>query len=90
MKLLREDLYELADLFGDENLRTIASKYVFGINHPDFESLLDKNDNCNLNQYLKNKKDSSDKTNGTKDQKINKQIKQLRKQISKRKTDKIF
>ena len=25
---LREDLYELADLFGDENLRTIASKYV--------------------------------------------------------------
>lgn len=31
---LREDLYELADLFGDENLRTIASKYVFGINHP--------------------------------------------------------
>lgn len=33
---LREDLYELADLFGDENLRTIASKYVFGINHPDF------------------------------------------------------
>ena len=26
---LREDLYELADLFGDENLRTIASEYVF-------------------------------------------------------------
>ena len=39
---LREDLYELADLFGDENLRTIASKYVFGINHPDFETLLDR------------------------------------------------
>ncbi len=26
--------YELADLFGDDNLKTIAGKYVFGINHP--------------------------------------------------------
>ena len=51
---LREDLYELADLFGDENLRTIASKYVFGINHPDFETLLDKNETIQLDQYLKN------------------------------------
>ena len=51
---LREDLYELADLFGDENLRTISSKYVFGINHPDFETLLDKNETIQLDQYLKN------------------------------------
>ena len=51
---LREDLYELADLFGDENLRTIASEYVFGINHPDFETLLDKNETIQLDQYLKN------------------------------------
>ena len=51
---LREDLYELADLFGDENLRTIASKYVFGINHPDFETLLDTNETIQLDQYLKN------------------------------------
>ena len=53
---MRDDLYELADLFGDKQLNTIAGKYVFGINHPDFETLLDKNDNFNLNQYLKNEK----------------------------------
>ena len=33
---MRDDLYELADLFGDKQLRNIAGKYVFGINHPDF------------------------------------------------------
>ena len=38
----------------NENLRTIASKYVFGINHPDFETLLDKNETIQLDQYLKN------------------------------------
>lgn len=46
---MRDDLYELADLFGDKQLKTIAGKYVFGINHPDFETLLDKNDNFNPN-----------------------------------------
>lgn len=53
---MREDLYALADLFQDENLRKIASEYVFGINHPDFETLLDKNETFNLDQYLKGEK----------------------------------
>lgn len=63
---LREDLYELADLFGDENLRTIASKYVFGINHPDFETLLDKNKTIQLRSVFKERTDTSDQTNGRK------------------------
>lgn len=87
---MRDDLYELADLFGDKQLRNIAGKYVFGINHPDFESLLDKNDNCNLNQYLKNKKILPIKPMEQKIKKINKQIKQLRKQISKEKQTRYF
>ena len=78
---MRDDLYELADLFGDKQLKTIAGKYVFGINHPDFETLLDKNDNFNLNQYLKNEKILPVKPMQQKIATINKKIKQLKKDM---------
>ena len=80
---LREDLYELADLFGDENLRTIASKYVFGINHPDFETLLDKNKTIQLDQYLKNEQILPIKPMEEKVQTIKKQIKKFKGDIKK-------
>ena len=80
---MRDDLYSIADLFGDKQLKTIASKYVFGINHPDFETLLDKNDDFNLNQYLKNEKILPIKPMQQKITTINKKIKQLKAEISK-------
>ena len=87
---MRDDLYELADLFGDKQLKTIAGKYVFGINHPDFETLLDKNDNFNLNQYLKNEKILPVKPMQQKIATINKKIKQLKKDISKENQTRYF
>ena len=87
---MRDDLYELADLFGDKQLKTIAGKYVFGINHPDFETLLDKNDNFNLNQYLKNEKILPVKPMQQKIVTINKKIKQLKKDISKENQTRYF
>lgn len=87
---LREDLYELADLFGDENLRTIASKYVFGINHPDFETLLDKNETIQLDQYLKNEQILPIKPMEEKVQTIKKQIKKFKEEIKKEKQTRYF
>lgn len=87
---LREDLYELADLFGDENLRTIASEYVFGINHPDFETLLDKNETIQLDQYLKNEQILPIKPMEEKIQTIKKQIKKLKEEIKKEEQTRYF
>ena len=87
---LREDLYELADLFGDENLRTIASEYVFGINHPDFETLLDKNETIQLDQYLKNEQILPIKPMEEKIQTIKKQIKKLKEEIQKEEQTRYF
>lgn len=87
---LREDLYELADLFGDENLRTIASEYVFGINHPDFETLLDKNETIQLDQYLKNEQILPIKPMEEKVQTIKKQIKKLKEEIKKEEQTRYF
>lgn len=87
---LREDLYELADLFGDENLRTIASKYVFGINHPDFETLLDKNETIQLDQYLKNEQILPIKPMEEKVQTIKKQIKKFKGEIKKEEQTRYF
>ena len=87
---LREDLYELADLFGDENLRTIASKYVFGINHPDFETLLDMNETIQLDQYLKNEQILPIKPMEEKVQTIKKQIKKFKGEIKKEEQTRYF
>lgn len=87
---LREDLYELADLFGDENLRTIASEYVFGINHPDFETLLDKNETIQLDQYLKNEQILPIKPMEEKVQTIKKQIKKFKGEIKKEEQTRYF
>ena len=87
---LREDLYELADLFGDENLRTIASEYVFGINHPDFETLLDKNETIQLDQYLKNEQILPIKPMEEKVQTIKKQIKKFKEEIKKEEQTRYF
>lgn len=87
---LREDLYELADLFGDENLRTIASEYVFGINHPDFETLLDKNKTIQLDQYLKNEQILPIKPMEEKVQTIKKQIKKFKEEIKKEEQTRYF
>lgn len=87
---LREDLYELADLFGDKNLRMIASEYVFGINHPDFETLLDKNDTIQLDQYLKNEKILPIKPMQEKVKGIKKQIKKLKQEIKEEQQTRYF
>ena len=87
---LREDLYELADLFGDENLRRIASEYVFGINHPDFETLLDKNETIQLDQYLKNEQILPIKPMEEKIQTIKKQIKKFKEEIKKEEQTRYF
>ena len=87
---LREDLYELADLFGDENLRRIASEYVFGINHPDFETLLDKNETIQLDQYLKNEQILPIKPMEEKVQTIKKQIKKFKEEIKKEEQTRYF
>lgn len=87
---LREDLYELADLFGDENLRTIASEYVFGINHSDFETLLDKNETIQLDQYLKNEQILPIKPMEEKVQTIKKQIKKFKEEIKKEEQTRYF
>ena len=87
---MRNDLYALAKLFHDKKLNFIASNYVFGINHPDFETLLDKNDQFNLNQYLKSKKILSVKPMKKQIKKINKQIKSLKKEVSIEKQTRYF
>lgn len=87
---LREDLYKLADLFGDSNLRTIASEYVFGINHPDFETLLDKNETIQLDQYLKNEKILPIKPMEEKIKEIKKQIKKIKQEIEKEQQTRYF
>ena len=87
---LREDLYELADLFGDETLRRIASEYVFGINHPDFETLLDKNETIQLDQYLKNEQILPIKPMEEKIQTIKKQIKKFKEEIKKEEQTRYF
>lgn len=87
---LREDLYELADLFGDENLRRIASEYVFGINHPDFETLLDKNETIQLDQYLKNEQILPIKPMEERIQTIKKQIKKFKEEIKKEEQTRYF
>ena len=84
------DLYELADLFGDEDLRTIASEYVFGINHPDFETLLDMNETIQLDQYLKNEQILPIKPMEEKVQTIKKQIKKFKGEIKKEEQTRYF
>lgn len=56
----------------------------------DFETLLDKNDNFNLNQYLKNEKILPVKPMQQKIATINKKIKQLKKDISKENQTRYF
>lgn len=87
---LRNDLYELADLFGDKELKEVAGKYVFGINHPDFESLLDKNDTFNLNQYLKHEKILSTKPMKAQIKLLDKKIKAVKKEIAKESQTRYF
>ena len=87
---LRNDLYELADLFGDKELKEAAEKYVFGINHPDFESLLDKNDTFNLNQYLKHEKILSVKPMKAQIKLLDKKIKAVKKEIAKESQTRYF
>ena len=87
---LRNDLYELADLFGDKSLKEAAGKYVFGINHPDFETLLDKNDTFNLNEYLKHEKILSVKPMKAQIKLLNKKIKAVKKEIAKESTTRYF
>lgn len=87
---LRNDLYELADLFGDKELKESAGKYVFGINHPDFESLLDKNDTFNLNQYLKHEKILSTKPMKAQIKLLDKKIKAVKKEIAKESQTRYF
>lgn len=53
---LRRRLLSLANTFHDDQLRKIASQYVFGIRELDFEDLIDNKDNTfDLNTYLKGK-----------------------------------
>ena len=73
---LREDLYELADLFG--------------INHPDFETLLDKNKTIQLDQYLKNEQILPIKPMEEKVQTIKKQIKKFKGEIKKEEQTRYF
>ena len=80
---MRDDLYKLADLLGDKKLKKSAGTYVFGINHPDFETLLDKNDEFDLDQYLKNVTILPTKPMEQKLHKITKQIKNLKKDLKK-------
>lgn len=87
---MRNDLYELADLLGDKTLKEAASKYVFGINHSDFETLLDKNDTFNLNQYLKHEKILSVKPMKAQIKQLNKKIKAVKKEISKESQTRYF
>ena len=79
---LRDDLYQMADLLKDKQLKKIASKYVFGINHPDFEILLDKNDTISLNQYLKDEKILPIKPMKQKVKALNRKIKKVKKEIA--------
>ena len=73
---LREDLYELADLFG--------------INHPDFETLLDMNETIQLDQYLKNEQILPIKPMEEKVQTIKKQIKKFKGEIKKEELTRYF
>ena len=74
----------------NENLRTIASEYVFGINHSDFETLLDKNETIQLDQYLKNEQILPIKPMEEKVQTIKKQIKKFKGEIKKEEQTRYF
>ena len=84
---LREDLYELADLFGDENLRTIEKYALF--RHL-IETLLDMNETIQLDQYLKNEQILPIKPMEEKVQTIKKQIKKFKGEIKKEEQTRYF
>lgn len=52
---LRNRLFSLANTFHDDQLRKIASEYVFGVRDLNFEDLLNEDDTIDLNTYLKGK-----------------------------------
>lgn len=72
------------------NIRTTSYKYVFGINHPDFETLLDKNETIQLDQYLKNEQILPIKPMEEKVQTIKKQIKKFKGEIKKEEQTRYF
>lgn len=96
---LRNQLLSLANTFHDDQLRTIASQYVFGVHVLDFEDLIDdnKNDTFDLNAYLKGKyiaptQDMKQeiKQKDQKIKKLKKDIPKLKKQIKEEKKTRFF
>ena len=87
---MRDDLYKLAELLGDKKLKNSAGTYVFGINHPDFETLLDKNDDFDLDEYLKHVKILPQKPMEIKIKKIDQKIKKLKKELAKETSTRYF
>lgn len=87
----RNRLLNLANVFRDDQLRKIASEYVFGVRDLNFENLLNnKDDSIDLNTYLKSKyiipTQNMEKEIKQKDQKIQK----LKKKMEKEKKTRFF
>lgn len=96
---LRNQLLSLANTFHDDQLRNVASQYVFGIRELDFEDLINdnKNDTFDLNAYLKGKyiaptqnMKQEIKQKDQEIQKLKKDIPKLQKQIRKEKKTRFF
>lgn len=81
---LRRRLLSLANTFQDDQLREIASQYVFGIRELDFEDLIDnKNNTFDLNTYLKGKYITPTQNMKQEIEQKNQEIKKLKNDIPK-------
>lgn len=88
---LRNKLLNLADIFHDDQLRKIASEYVFGVRDFNFEDLLnDKDDTIDLNMYLKGKYIAPTQNMEKEIKKKDQEIEKLKKQMKEEKKTRFF
>lgn len=84
-------LLNLANVFRDDQLRKIASEYVFGVRDLNFENLLNhKDDFIDLNTYLKGKYITPTQNMEKEIKQKNQKIQELKKQIKKEKKTRFF
>lgn len=87
---LRNRLFSLANTFHDDQLRKIASEYVFGVRDLNFEDLLNEDDTIDLNTYLKGKYIAPTQNMQIGIKNKDQEIQKLKKQIKEEKKTRFF
>ena len=87
---LRNRLFSLANTFHDDQLRKIASEYVFGVRDLNFEDMLNEDDTIDLNTYLKGKYIAPTQNMQIGIKNKDQEIQKLKKQIKEEKKTRFF